>query len=215
MGTLGIVDFRYEVPTGNLAPEKTRNVELGYKFQSGKVTASASGYYMHLHNLITRVKVEGEVINGYPVYKKENVEEAYIKGLETEVRYEVSPRWQVKGNIAYAYGQNLTKNEPLRRIPPLNARLMSTYHRKRLFGSAEILFSSKQDRLAQGDIDDNRIPEGGTPAWNVINLYGGYELTHLKFNLAFQNIFNADYRTHGSGINGVGRSVWLSVMFTL
>jgi outer membrane cobalamin receptor len=83
MGTLGIVDFRYEIPTYNLAPERSRNIELGYKLQSGKWSAGISGYYMHLNNLITRIK-EGQVINGYPVYRKENVEEGYIKGFETE-----------------------------------------------------------------------------------------------------------------------------------
>ena len=31
MGTLGIVDFRYEVPTADLKPEKSQHTELGYK----------------------------------------------------------------------------------------------------------------------------------------------------------------------------------------
>lgn len=215
MGTLGIVDFRYEVPTSNLAPERSRNIEAGYKIQSKKWAATLSGYHMHLNNLITRVKVEGEQINGYPVYRKENVEEGYIKGFETEVDYQPLRRWHVKGNIAYTYGQSLTKNEPLRRIPPFNGRLLSSYHHKRWFGSAELLFASKQDRLAQGDKDDNRIPKGGTPAWNVLNLYAGYELSQLKFNLGLQNLLNEDYRTHGSGINGVGRSAWLFVAVQL
>lgn len=88
---------------------------------------------------------------------------------------------------------------------------MSTYNRNKWFASAELLFASKQSRLAQGDKDDNRIPTGGTPGWNVLNLYAGYELPLLKCNLSLQNILNEDYRTHGSGINGTGRSVSLSI----
>ena len=215
MGTLGIVDFRYEIPTDNLAPEKSRNIELGYKLQTKNWAATLSGYYMHLNNLITRVKADGQMMNGYPVYKKENVEEGYIKGFETEIEYQFLTGWHLEGNIAYTYGQSLTKHEPLRRIPPINGRLMSTYHNNRWFGSAELLFASKQSRLAQGDKDDNRIPKGGTPGWNVVNLFAGYELAQWKFNFGLQNLFNKDYRTHGSGINGAGRSIWLAVAVQL
>lgn len=215
MGTLGIVDFRYEVPTGNLSPERTRNFEVGYKVRGSKWAGSVSGFYMHLNNVITRVRVPGEQISGYPVYQKENVEKGFIKGLETEVMFEPITGLQFKANAAYVYGQSLSKNEPMRRIPPFNGRFISSYHLKKWFGSAEILFASKQSRLAQGDKDDNRIPKGGTPGWEVVNIYGGYQFSHLKINLGLQNLFNADYRTHGSGINGVGRSGWVSVSVEL
>ena len=39
------------------------------------------------------------------------------------------------------------------------------------FATAELMFASKQDRLAQGDKDDNRIPAGGTPGWEVMHIY--------------------------------------------
>ena len=38
----------------------------------------------------------------------------------------------------------------------------------------EWLAAGKQDRLAQGDQDDNRIPDGGTPGWYIFNLNSGY-----------------------------------------
>jgi outer membrane receptor protein involved in Fe transport len=215
MGTLGIVDFRYEIPTSNLASERSGNIEAGYKLQTKKLAATLSGYYMHLNNLITRVKTEGQQINGYPVYRKENIDEGYIKGFETEIDYQPVSGWHLKGNVAYTHGQSLTKHEPLRRIPPLNGRLASNYNRKRCLVSAELLFARKQDRLAQGDKDDNRIPLGGTPGWNVINFYAGYEFNKVRVNSCFQNLLNEDYRTHGSGINGVGRSAWISLSVKL
>ena len=211
LGSLGIVDFRYEIPTNNLAPEKSRNIELGYKLQSRKLAANISGYYMRLDNIIARVRVDGQVINNYPVYRKENIEKAFIKGLEAEIDYKPIPALQFSAGLAYTYGQNLSKNEPLRRIPPLNGRMMSSYHKNRWFASAEFLFASKQNRLAQGDKEDNRIPAEGTPGWNVLNLFTGYQLRNFRCNLGLQNLFNEDYRYHGSGINGVGRSVWLSL----
>ncbi|MGK2862453.1 MAG: TonB-dependent receptor plug domain-containing protein [Chitinophagaceae bacterium] len=211
MGTLGIVDFRYEVPTADLKPEKSKHIELGYKFQTKRLSGTMAAYYMHLANLITRVKRDGQVISGYPVYQKENTESAFIKGFETELNWTVMKQLNITGGIAYAYGQSLTKHEPLRRIPPFNGRLTSAYRNNKWFAATEFQFALLQKRLAQGDKDDNRIPAGGTPGWKVLNFFGGYKLAMLQLNAGVQNILNEDYRTHGSGINAVGRSVWLSV----
>jgi outer membrane receptor protein involved in Fe transport len=158
--------------------------------------------------------VDGEFIDGYQVYKKENVEEAYIQGLEASLKWKIGSDFNLNSGISYTYGQSITKNEPLRRIPPLNGRLAGTYSLRKFFTTAELLFASRQKRLSQGDIDDNRIQDDGTPAWQVVNLFAGYQLTSVKFNIGIQNILNEDYRTHGSGINGVGRSAFLSVRYS-
>jgi outer membrane receptor protein involved in Fe transport len=154
--------------------------------------------------------VDGQIISGYQVYQKENSEKAKLKGIEAELNWQVVNSLNIYGGVSFAHGDNLTKNEPLRRVPPLNGRVMSTYRMSNFFACAELLFSCKQDRLAQGDKDDNRIPKGGTPGWKVLNMYAGYKLSKLRFNFGIQNFFNKDYRTHGSGINGVGRSIFLS-----
>jgi hemoglobin/transferrin/lactoferrin receptor protein len=211
MGTLGIVDFRYEIPVFSLSPEKSVNYELGYKLQSKKISAAASFYYLKLNNLITRVKLEGQVISGYPVYIKENTEQAYIKGAEAEITTRPGKNFNLYNAATYAYGQNITKHEPMRRIPPFNGRSRVSYEKSKWFAAAEIVYASKQSRLAQGDKDDNRIPAGGTPGWKVFNIYAGYQLDQFKLYAGLQNIFNEDYRTHGSGINGYGRSVIVSL----
>lgn len=211
MGTLGIVDFRYEVPTANLQPEKSQHTEVGYKFQSKKISATLAAYYMHLSNLITRVKVGSQIISGYPVYKKENTEAAFIKGIEAEFNAEVTQHVYFSSGVSYTYGQSLSKQEPLRRIPPFNGRLTGTYKNKKWFAATEFQFASKQTRLAQGDKDDNRIGKNGTAGWQIINVFAGYKLSSLHLNIGLQNLLNKDYRTHGSGINGVGRSAWIAV----
>ncbi len=213
MGTLGIVDFRYEVPAYDLEPEKSVNFETGYKLSLPKFQANVAAYYMMLNQLITRVKVEGEEIDGYPVYVKENVGEAFIAGGEAFFLWKLIPHLDLNGGFSYTYGQNITGDEPLRRIPPFNGKLGAVYTVKRFFVSGELLFAGKQDRLAAGDKSDNRIPEGGTPGWEVVNLFAGYNLKHIKLKAGFENILNEDYRTHGSGINGVGRSAWLMLGF--
>lgn len=42
MGTLGIVDFRYEIPAYDLKPEFADNFEFGYKYQSNPIAITGS-----------------------------------------------------------------------------------------------------------------------------------------------------------------------------
>lgn len=215
MGTLGIVDFRYELPSSSLRPEKSIQTEIGYKYSFRRFSGVVSAWYMHLKDIITRVKQEGQVIAGYSVYQKENTESAYIRGFETELAWELSRKMRVQGAVSYTFGQNLSKPEPLRRIPPLNGQFGFAFREKKWRSSVVWQFASKQSRLAQGDKDDNRIPKGGTPGWNTVNLYTDYMLKGIHLSAGLLNIFNEDYRTHGSGINGVGRSVWISLKFSI
>jgi outer membrane receptor protein involved in Fe transport len=212
LGTLGIVDFRYEIPNYDLKPEKSFQYQAGYKYQGSRLSGEVYIYRNELYNLIVRTAVPGDTIEGYPVYIKENVERAYIQGVETNIGLELNNSWQVNGSLTYTYGQNITKSEPMRRIPPLFCRLALDYGHKMWWGSLVWLAASKQDRLASGDKSDNRIPAGGTPGWNIFNINAGYMMRHINVDFSIENIFNEDYRYHGSGVNGYGRFAMLTMI---
>ena len=211
LGTLGIVDFRYELPTYDLKPEKSYNFEVGYKLRKNKFATSLAFFNTDLKDLITRVKVENQQINGVNVYRKENVEKAFIRGFEAEMEFLVSNPIKIYGNLSYTFGENITKNEPVRRIPPMNGKFGIEYRKNNFFIRPEVWFASSQTRLAQGDKDDIRIGKEGTKGWVINNIFLGFERKNYAINLSIQNINNADYRTHGSGINGIGRSLWLTL----
>jgi len=215
LGTLGIVDFRYEVPNYDLKPENSVQYQAGYKFSGSKLSGEAYAYRNDLYNLIVRNRVPGDSIEGYPVYIKENVERAYINGFETSWNYEIARNWNISGELTYTFGQNITKDEPARRIPPLFGRLAVSYSDKKFNAMAEWQAAGKQDRLAAGDIADNRIPEGGTPGWNVINIHAGYKIRFAAIHFSLVNLLDEDYRYHGSGVNGYGRSVFLTISINL
>lgn len=63
----------------------------------------------------------------------------------------------------------------MRRIPPLNGRFGLEYRKSKFFVRPELLFASKQDRLDQGDKDDNIISKSETAAWRIVNIYSGYK----------------------------------------
>ncbi|SDM84305.1 hemoglobin/transferrin/lactoferrin receptor protein [Daejeonella rubra] len=214
MGTLGIVDFRYELPSYSLKPEKSYNSELGYKYAFGSLSLGAALYRNKMIDLITRVQT-AQIIDGYKVYKKENTEEALIKGVEGFLEWQANRNLSVDMFASFNHGQNLSKSEPLRRVPPFNGNISMKYKLTRLYVKGELAWADKQDRLAQGDRDDNRIPFNGTPGWKVLNIYSGYTFGKAHLRLSAQNLFNVDYRTHGSGINAVGRSLWMNVQYDL
>ena len=208
LGSLGIVDFRYELPAFDLKPEYSQNYEIGIKISKAKFFQELTIFQTELENLITRVKTTN-VLQGYPVYEKRNVDKAFLRGGEWSGRYGLSNSVSAKANISYVYGQSVTLNEPMRRIPPLHGGFNLSYSRKNLFVNSELLFAASQDRLSAGDKADNRMNPLGTPGWAIVNVQANYLFnSHLSISLQAQNIGDVDYRMHGSGINGVGRSLW-------
>jgi len=213
LGSLGIVDFRYEIPSYDLRPEKSLNTEIGYKFRSNKIDFSIAAFKMKLKDIIARVLVDGKVINGYNVYNKKNIESSYINGAEVNYTYLLSKFLTWYTNATYTYGQNVTKNEPMRRIPPLFGQNKISFVKKNKTLAITHQFAGKQDRLAQGDKDDNRIGKLGTPGWNIFNVDAGWQFKNLSLNTSLINISNVQYKTHGSGVYGMGRAINLTLQW--
>ena len=225
LGTLGVVDFRYEIPNANLRPERSLNVEAGFKLRTRRVSATLLAYNNRLTDFISRVRSGASTpgtstpgndsVQGYPVFVKTNSAESFIRGLEAEAEWEFSPNWLAYANGTYTYGQNVTANEPFRRIPPLNGRIGLTYQSPTGWWiRGEGLLASPQTRLAAGDMADNRIAKGGTAGWQVLNINAGFRHKNLTVSTEWQNLTNEAYRTHGSGVDGVGSSAWLSVLLS-
>lgn len=215
LGTLGIVDFRYEIPSYNLKPEKSKNIELGYKYNSAKTNFTVSVFRMNLKDVIARIIVDGQVINGYNVYTKKNIESSYIKGTEISVSHQINHHFDFQSNATYTYGQNVTKNEPMRRMPPFFGENKLSWHSKNKTVAIRHQFAGKQNRLAKGDIDDNRIGVLGTAQWNTIQIDAGIRWKHVALHVSAINLLNEKYKTHGSGIYGMGRAFGLSVNWHL
>ena len=219
VSSFGIADFRFEVPAYDLKPETSLNKELGYKIKFDGFAGAFHIFHNKLHDLIANVPGEFndmDSLQGYKVYQRENVDEATIYGGEFEFESKLFSEIIGYGNISYTYGENNSENEPMRRIPPLNGRLglRSDFDNNWDF-NIEWLFAVEQTRLSSGDIADSRISEGGTPSWNVVNLYATYAHNLFSLNASVQNIFNEAYRIHGSGIDGIGRSFWISLLIKI
>ncbi len=215
LSSFGSFNYGIEVPNPELDPEKSLTTEIGLKSRWEKFSGSLFLYQTNLKDMIERMKdtYDGQdSIDGEKVYTKTNFAKAVVQGIELNLRYEFTPNWIANGNLTYTYGQNQTLNEPMTRIPPLNGRLGIEFNDPSGFwANLDFLAAAKQDRLSSADENDTRIPEGGTPGWELFNLKMGYQWKFVTLTAGLFNIFNEAYRTHGSGVDGYGRSVWAGV----
>lgn len=219
VSSFGIADFRYEVPAYDLKAETSLNKEFGYKIRYNHFSGAMHFFHNKLNNLIANVPGEHnglDSLDGYKIYKRENINEAEIYGGEIEIETRLTKSIIGYGNMAYIHGQNVSADEPMRRIPPLNGRigLRGNFHQNFSI-IADWVFAASQDRLSSGDMADDRIAAGGTSGWNIFNIYGGYDHPYFSVNASLQNLFDKAYRVHGSGIDGIGRSFWVSLKINI
>jgi len=212
LGSLGIVDFRYELPAYHLKPEYALNKTIGFRKTKKSWTSEWVLFHTNLENLINRRKTN-DIIQSYPVYIKENVDKAYLYGFEINQSFLISPQIQLKSQISYTYGQNVSQNEPMRRIPPLHGTVQIAYQKAKWNMGINWVFAAKQDRLSAGDKSDNRMNPNGTPGWGVINVDLKYQLyKNIMLRMQGINLNNVPYRMHGSGIDGIGRSLFMQLL---
>ncbi len=217
VSSLGEFDYGTEVPSPDLSPEKSVNMELGVKSRFDSWSFAGSVYRNDLTNLIDRVKstyLGQSIYEGLNVYKKQNIDKAYIYGYEMDMEVALLKNVVFQQNLIYTYGETSDSKEPLRRIPPLYGKSKIKWQvSSKLWYETDLQYAGKQDRLSSGDIDDHRIPEGGTPGWQILNMYMGYSFQNLDVSVGAQNLFNKAYRIHGSGVEGYGRSFWIGLHF--
>jgi outer membrane receptor protein involved in Fe transport len=215
VGSLGPFDFGVEVPSPDLRPERSLTFELGHKARMGRVASTVAVFSTRLEDIIERVEstyLGSPTLDGDRVYRKENVGEARLRGVEAEAEVALPLRSALAAAVVYAHGQNLGLDEPMRRIPPLHGRVaLRVAPTRDASGEIEWLWAAEQNRLASGDRADHRIDPEGTAGWSVLNLRAAWDVGPLRLRLGVENLFDEAYRTHGSGIDGMGRAAWAAV----
>ena len=136
----GIITF----PAAGLRPEKSHNFNLGFLIDKNGVLGlsrlqfEVNGFYMQVSDMIKLIKQH--MAAGYV-----NAEKVHIKGIETELKLDISPTVYAYGNLTcqdvrdvldYLPGTqapNPTKGLRLPNIPYLFANFGAEYHSDRLF----------------------------------------------------------------------------------
>lgn len=218
-----------DAPSPGLSPEKSHNFEMGVKVDRTAFNGSAFIFYNRLIDLIDRYlgQYQGlpffdENHNGIRdadetnIYQKRNVAKAYIAGWELAGDYRLNAKWSLRGNAFWTYGQNITVNEPMSRIPPLMGLGTVKYQVTDRFSlETFIRAAGRQDRLSTRDKADSRIDANGTPGWWTLNFRCNYEVEkNVRIYAIFGNIFDETYKEHGSGIYSPGRNLVIGLRYS-
>jgi len=204
----------YEIPNGKLKPEKTLSFDGGIKVKKGRVQTEVFGFYNIIKDLLIRkpTSINGSTIivnqgDTLSLFHKENSGKAYTTGFEINSEIKIDKQISLTGRLSYTYGKNISDNEPLASIPPLSGRIQISWLTGGLKTDSTYRFASAQNRLSSEDKLDLRIPEGGSPLWQTLNLKITKKISKpVSLSLTINNIFDLNYREHLSGLNAPGRN---------
>jgi outer membrane receptor protein involved in Fe transport len=220
------------VPTRDLQPEQSYTAELGFRVLGEQVRAQAFYAFTTIPGLSGNAPtaVDGQTRNpdNLPYLVRQNRDSAAIHAVEAAVAVKVLPQLTLGANGTYTHAKQRRKDlsvlgepeitEPLSRIPPPNGLVRATYeHSELFFLEAATRWALEQTRLSAADRLDIRIcPEAPdcreTPGYVAVHLRAGVRVTkHFSAAITLQNLFDATYRNHGSGVDEPGRSVSLGV----
>lgn len=216
-----------EVAAIGLEPETFLTYELGYKLEGDRFTLQSTLFYTDIHDFITSTPT-GRLIDGQVEVSKQNSAEGYVYGVELAADWQFHPEWALHANLTWmdtalstidSLANGARVDEYFSRTMPLtvNASVRWTHPSDNLWASLSVMAAAKADRLSQGDRGDTqRIPPGGTPSYEVIDLRGGWRVNQQVTLIGgLSNLTDEAYRVHGSGSNepGFGVDVGVSVSF--
>jgi hemoglobin/transferrin/lactoferrin receptor protein len=214
-----------ETPVPGLDPENFLTYELGLKFDHERWSGQVAVYHTSIDDMIIRTPT-GRIIDGNSEVTKQNSGRGYVDGIELQARYQLTDALQVFGNVTWIDGEVDTfpdstttpAREPLDRLMPVRIYFGGRWEPPATKYWFEALLSAadKQDELSTRDrADTDRIPAGGTPGYGLVTLRGGWRsMAGWRVSVAAENLFDKNYRIHGSGVNEPGRNFIVSVFYT-
>ncbi len=215
-----------EIPATELNPEKYITYEVGYKSQIENLISRISCYYTTIDGMIISTPT-GRIMDGLTEVTKKNSGSGYISGLELSETCYFTPQlsaWltaSLQNGKVDAYSVSAAdgkQRDYISRLMPPTSQAGVRWQTPAGKYWVEIVedLAAEADKLSPEDkLDTQRIPPGGTPGYAVSTIRTGTRISkELNLAVAVENIFNEDYRIHGSGVNEPGRNLVLTANCT-
>jgi hemoglobin/transferrin/lactoferrin receptor protein len=210
-----------ETPSPDLDPEQFIACEAGLKSRVGRLTSQISYYYTVIDKMILRTPT-GLTIDDMIEVTKKNSGDGYIQGAEMSGTYRLTDEWSTHAAVswtdgkvnAYPTSKDEKKRDYITRLMPVTAQAGLRWENtdNKYWAAISVDAADKADKLSADDRrDTQRIPPGGTPGYIVCSMRAGIRPAKgMDIALAVENIFDEDYRIHGSGVNEAGRNFILT-----
>ena len=216
----------FEIPSPGLEPEKFLTTDLGFKKQMNNWQFNVSLYYTDIEDLIQRVPTGGQNEDGEFEITKLNLGDGYVYGGDFTVRWQASDSMLVTSSVSYIDGEadtfldstQVKTRDYISRLMPLTLNTSVNYQvNDRLESLVTATFSKRANKLSARDArDTQRIPPNGTPGYGVFSWHNHYQVSeNLTLSFSIENLFDKNYRIHGSGQNEVGINAILSVDYRI
>ena len=211
-----------ETAAPGLEPERYVALEIGLKSRISRLLSHLGYYYTVIDQMIIRTPT-GRILDGNAEVTKKNSGRGYVQGVEISGKLRLTTRWSswlagswMDGKVdAYPTSTSAPRRDYISRLMPLSgqAGLRWDAVSERYWAELAGDVAAQADRLSNDDTrDTQRIPPGGTPGFAVLSVRTGARLVKgLDLGLGVENVFDRDYRIHGSGVNEPGRNVVLTV----
>ncbi len=228
-----------ELANPDLEPETSLSSELALDYHDELWQGGAALHYQEISDFIGRVLIDAgdPLVTGDETYQRENTGEVALWGIEAYLKRQLEGAWSdyaAQLQLAFTRGRHYdyqldpgsgsaVEDVDARRVPPLFGRLSWLYEPREPrawlnWGELALVAASEQDELHPEDLLDPRIDPNGTDAWATLDLDFGGPLgaadasSHWKLGL--HNLFDADYRVHGTGFDAPGASFVLGLSWS-
>lgn len=217
LGTLGErPGNRFNIPNPTLTSERVTHIDVGVRRLSGRVEFEFMLFRLRYRDKITSVLTGDITADGRDVVQSTNAANVSIHGAEVGADLTLTDNLHASAVVNYTWGEQDTSaslKEAADRIPPLAGTLRLDYDRGRGIGvGAWLQFAGSQNRLSARDKRDVRIDPTGTDGWAILGARVHWDDGKAwQVTLGLDNVFDKEYRVHGSGLDAVGRNLSLSV----
>ncbi|MDN3205162.1 TonB-dependent receptor domain-containing protein [Algoriphagus sediminis] len=206
-----------------LSPEVNYQSDLTFKLRSSENSSLTLDIYAaYLQDYISSV-IDPELDPRLPmspgVRRYVNIDEAFKTGFEISWTQKLFAGLQQNLGIAYTYGQDLERDEPLPEIAPLDFRyaLSGSYLNNKLKPEFVFRWVAEQSRVS------NEFGETVTPSFALLDLIIGYQISNqFSLNAGVNNLLDENYYEHlnrsvrgtAAPIFAPGRNLFLNLNFT-
>ncbi|MDC7789654.1 TonB-dependent receptor [Rhodoplanes sp. TEM] len=181
------------IPNPELKPEEGVTWEGGFRLNFANATFKATAFESRYRNFLQSVYV---TYDGSTFTQTQNVANATVQGVEAEWRWQVTPAFNLSGNVAQLRATNTDTDAPLPYIAPWKGRVAVQYAPP---GAGYSVMAAVDWAAAKTRIDASQ--EYPTGAYAVPSLYASFDLGRLisrdlgdtKLHLGLQNIFDTSY----------------------
>jgi iron complex outermembrane receptor protein len=179
-----------------LSPEINNQIDLILGYKSTQTELDFSVFVSFLRDYISSV-IDTNLTPTMPsspgVRRYTNISEAFMSGFEFTWKQRLIIGLEHHLNIAYTYGEDRKRNEPLPEIAPLDLRyvLSASYLNNTLLPVITYRYVLEQDRISQA------FGETKTPSFSLLDIAITYQFSDfIGGSIGVENVFDELYYEH-------------------